>query len=749
MNMKQITSILALLLCCTACGTDYELPAATGDEATITLALQLSGDLPSATRSGLSTTDEVNIETVDVLLFRPNGGSGPVYYRTLRGRALSNPAGHTKRATVDIPISEYQTFDIDVLTNARDLLAATTLTPGDAKQTTLDKFTTSLAAGTKWTSNAIPMWGEATLTVMPGATRYLTVNLSRMVARIDVKNNAASGTFVLNSVYLYNYSTRGTLAPNLSAWSVTEQKATAPNPPAAGYGTTQTALAYTAADQPASASYMPDSLVQTIYTFEAPAGSTSTLSANTCLVLGGYYNGSSTETFYRVDFTTPSGSTVTYLPLLRNHRYTVSITSVSGAGCLSAADAFANPPTYLTTDIAMQAESDNYNVLFDGNTYLSVDKEQISMPCGIITDTLADNRNRITLKTDVATGWSATLYADAACTTPYTAAWLRLHTGSSTGTHVTGTTTGTIHQNGVLIDLYTTAENTATDATDRTAYVSINAGRLSWVIKVTQQRDVWAYSNIIYSGGKLIFAESAADNATIPGDVQGLMFKFGSLVALHGVLGSDGTRAYAPDVIMFYPPDMTTPPTTWYSIPYTTTGSTTAYTVDQFITDYPGTGYDAAAGIGDICRYISDQGWVKGKWRTPTSAEQRDLTAQQITTSIGTSQFDYTWTETDGTHRVPVGYLLGANAVDTDMNYMQGGIASTVRFFPCAGYREMYPWYQLGQANSMNFQGNYNSCTPHGLDWNYRIWLGDASVIEAVPSVVERPYAHTIRCIRQ
>ena len=52
------------------------------------------------------------------------------------------------------------------------------------------------------------------------------------------------------------------------------------------------------------------------------------MATNTCLIIGGSYQGNTTS-YYRVDFVDGGGN---FLPLLRNHRYLISIIEVVGDG---------------------------------------------------------------------------------------------------------------------------------------------------------------------------------------------------------------------------------------------------------------------------------------------------------------------------------------------------------------------------------------------------------------------------------
>ena len=150
--------------------------------------------------------------------------------------------------------------------------------------------------------------------------------------------------------------------------------------------------------------------------------------------------------------------------------------------------------------------------------------------------------------------------------------------------------------------------------------------------------DKWARSNIVWdaANSRLTFAVTEGDNATIPANSQGVFFKWGSLVAV-----SPTDYTYAPAKILFSINNMKY---AWLAIPYV--GNIPAEQIGKWVNDDTSeddfAGYDgftntggpgyaiSGANInkGDICRYISDQGWVQGRWRLPTAAEYDELLAK-------------------------------------------------------------------------------------------------------------------------
>jgi hypothetical protein len=383
---------------------DGEKPApVAGDEGRlVTLLLAVPG-LPAS--RGLDEPGENFIETVDVLLFKDD----KFYYRAI-GSNIDDDGGITKKKfNVRLPMG---TYGIVVLANARAALAgfapATVSTANIPRSTFLDSLAQVVqpyaGPNEKWTDkfSYIPMWGyykdgaSTTLTINEGATTLQPINLTRAIARVDVSVAlAAQGDFSLESVYLYNYSRAGSLAPAVyhdpgpgtnvdgydgNQWNILSipapegLKAVAPHLPAYAVKI-EGPLEYIVNDDPDDPEFV---YKQEIYTYEAAVGTPGTM-MNTCLVIGGYYDGSDTPTYYRVEFANKVSEPdqYQYLPLLRNYKYNVEIQEVNGHGYPRPGDAYANKPANIVVNIVPWDEGGMNDVEFNGQHYLAVDKSEL------------------------------------------------------------------------------------------------------------------------------------------------------------------------------------------------------------------------------------------------------------------------------------------------------------------------------------------------------------------------------------
>jgi hypothetical protein len=453
--------------------------------------LALSVPAPPDSR-GLTEAGENAVETVDVLLFK-----GEYFYYRAAGTKPDNDTKPYEIKNFTVKLPEGNNYKVVVLANAGALLdaypAGALATPGTVtRKALLGSLVQELdAPGHKWTTDFtfIPMWGyQDDLTIGPATDDpAATIALTRAIARVNiaVEDDATlRGKFSLSSARLYNYSRAGSLAPavetvnanvhgyDAAQWNGT--KATAPNlPGVAGLKVTAAPLEYAINGNPGAPVYLYE---QEIYTYEAAAGSATTLASNTCLVIGAYYNGA--LSYYRVDFAKEDG---TYLALLRNHGYNVKIVEAIAAGYASAKEAFDNPPSNLVVTIT---ENDGTLglVAFDEQNYLGAS-------AGEITIRRRAAGHQFTASTDVAAGWEVV----------GTSATGEFHEGFELA-WLTVTSSGLTEGKGdVTFDV---TEND-TDAR-RVGYIHLAAGRLRLSVKVVQRFvEVW-----IEGASELVFEPS-------------------------------------------------------------------------------------------------------------------------------------------------------------------------------------------------------------------------------------------------
>lgn len=298
-----------------------------------------------------------------------------------------------------------------------------------------------------------------------------------------------------------------------------------------------------------------------------------------------------------------------------------------------------------------------------------------------------------------------------------------------------------------------------------TRKITLNAGGFKRQITINNTGPVFAMSNIVkHSDGTLYFAE---DNAALTANktganltsAQGLMFRWGSLVGLEGVTAG----ACNASAVVFSPTEYTTTPTAWSATyppyqAYNTTGFTN--TRDEFTTAYPGVGYSAILGKGDICRYISDKGWVVGRWHIPTEKEVDQFRSSGKTglsniNMLGLkypaydSQFaTQTTTDINGKTQMTYGYYFGPGVRTHTSNTITNTITNvSIIPFPASGYRQATDGnlkYEDGTALALA-GGYYWMSSVFGTYFNKAYAFNNFSV-----SMKEYDHgnAFSVRCVR-
>ncbi len=476
-----------------------------------------------ATRA-LSATGEWDVDPGDVWVLMFDAATTR-YAGHFKGAVTTGPTanGTNGGATLDFEVTlpMGDPCNLMVVANAGEILAgcSAALTKDNTQSQVEKALTATMTAGGWATGHTdgeaaklFPMWGYATgvkiddFRADTGSGKYFfrennPLGLVRMVAKVDVKlGTAAAGKFILQQVYVYNYNTRGRLAPDTAAAAAAGLDWTfegiAPADRAAYLNSKQIISLPPASTQggkagdPASASapiirtVTGGALEREIYLFEASESDPPTNSTaywnSPCLVIGGKYDGSTETTYYRVDFAVrQNDETWKYVPLKRNNSYTVVIEDITSPGATDPDDARKTIPANINAQIVEWSGPSEIKIVVTDNIYmLGVSHDSFTFMKD--AQTAASSYNKFTVVTDHYDGWTARVKnsADPADTTPVD--WLSLGTA---GTKTTGEpspnryTTG-----GTEIDLIATENG----GTQRTAWIHVAAGRMTYKVKVTQ-----------------------------------------------------------------------------------------------------------------------------------------------------------------------------------------------------------------------------------------------------------------------
>lgn len=324
------------------------------------------------------------------------------------------------KITAVTPLSDHQTGTISAkLKKTTDPVSLvlyanvegtwTTPAPGTKKVDVANSLTFTVPAGKAWAAGGLlPMWGEANKVPLDfdnpssiiGAGKIL--HLIRAVARIDVglnlkaltnsgakdkdfdetaqplKGKDESGnevTYTLKSVALYRAADKGLIAPsdvNIGSEGYDALKHTPVLP--TGVSAVNHSLSDVSDNIVKRSLYVPETV--------NPQDKDIKLSDRPRLVVGlGRSDWDNKVTYYPIDFLAKDGTkgTFSYLHLLRNVRYKVSLLGVSGPGFDKPEDALEAAATRLRYVVIPFAESDMDKVAYDGPYSLSVDEDLLEV----------------------------------------------------------------------------------------------------------------------------------------------------------------------------------------------------------------------------------------------------------------------------------------------------------------------------------------------------------------------------------
>ncbi len=184
----------------------------------------------------------------------------------------------------------------------------------------------------------------------------------RAVARVDVEKDLAADSRPLRieSVRVYRANDKIQIAPD-EAVDEESPRVAAPSV-FAGAVKSQTPIVTTAGEpDPVSIAgiYLPEA--------DGETDPSAQLTEATCIVVGGYYDGGSSPTYYRIDFN-PGLEGHPFGQILRNYRYVFRIRKVTGPGWSDPALAAVNRAASIVAEIRPW-ENFTTEMYFEGDNY--------------------------------------------------------------------------------------------------------------------------------------------------------------------------------------------------------------------------------------------------------------------------------------------------------------------------------------------------------------------------------------------
>lgn len=464
-------------------------PADRSDAFEFTVKLDVPGH--SAVESkAMSLSDEKYIRELDVLVFAENNGTEYFLYRT-HGTDISGD-GNDKSFKVYLRKSDPDVLHrVVVLANLRDEIDAagpfrSSMTKGEMlKAITFEAADEWPVSGSGF--RPIPMWGQSTglfeVNSSAAASGFGTIRMLRSLARIDVGVNLkkesgdymAEGMgdmFKISRVNVYNANTSGYAAPGegvLSGSPYTRVSA----------ATATTYINAGKLEYPLGTAGF--GLIREIYVAES-AKPAQPADKPLFLVVGGYYDGSTTETFYRIDLFDANQTGYVHYDVMRNYRYGVNIIEVSKPGYSQESTAASSKPANMVVEVTCEPE-DVGDFVYNGQYMLGVSTRKFDLG-------KFSAGNELTVAADHPDGWNYALSTSATEVVHGNYYWVENLTRSG---------------DKLTFDL---ASDVADTPEGRTVYLHITSGALSRVVEITQtsfeelRLDVSPVNELLFESGK-------------------------------------------------------------------------------------------------------------------------------------------------------------------------------------------------------------------------------------------------------
>ncbi len=385
----------ALLASCTEELSSEVIPGSGGGkagESEVTLKLQVPGAATGNTRA-ITADAEKKVDDLYILAFKvdPDTRNETFEYYVAAKRLTGADGNGQSTWTASLKVKEYKQTFVMVAnaqnTNSKvneqigNLVKEGNSKVGLEKMEVLEGLAETLSPneienGFDAANHALTMYGQTEpVKIGLDKTTTLTVALHRIVARVQVKfdgNAAVAAKFSAQEVYLYNFNNRARVIPAfLQETTDTDYEQTATIPDGAElYPKTQdgteTVPTYTVTN---------NAVENTIYMFEAAQPQAMTDAEKhlkrPCLIVKGVYEGKSC--YYRVDFAKhPAKGDVTYMDIVRNHSYNITVTNVSGRGSDTAHEALKSKAVNITASVIEWNDNTVGNIEFEGDRVLGI-----------------------------------------------------------------------------------------------------------------------------------------------------------------------------------------------------------------------------------------------------------------------------------------------------------------------------------------------------------------------------------------
>lgn len=358
--MRKFISILAVILFFISCNDEVEIPA--GNDAGDGIKVRMVITIPfstgySKTKAGIGEPiHESVISEVQVLVFED---------RKYRYRVPGISINSNTEQTTFTALLKASPLPVEllILANTDEAVISNEPSSGDSKDVVKKKINRQFD---NLASN-FPMYGEYEFPAGLSSTEkqeITGIKMLRSIARVDVIATEAMN-FRLAEVKAYRANSSLQVIPD-EAGSVKVTTPSVPDESTANVNSRMFSVAEEDGNEFSAQLYLPEAT--------SPAESDRVSNA-TCVVVGGYYNGSDKMSYYRMDFD-PDNKENSFGQILRNHKYIFNVKKVSAPGWDNPDDAANNRSAHIMVEV-QQWDDNTIDMSFDGEHHFGVSSREI------------------------------------------------------------------------------------------------------------------------------------------------------------------------------------------------------------------------------------------------------------------------------------------------------------------------------------------------------------------------------------
>lgn len=380
-------TLISGLATLSACQADEPPALQVAETNAVEFELQTTPAQPKAAQTRIpSVTRENEIQTLDVLAF---DAEDRFYRHFPAGELYTIDGGGKWLYRLQLTQEEAQGLRFVFFANLHDEVAQAV---ADGRITKKDDLYRQIKfANSNWTthSDPFPMWGETpdTYDISTAEQALNRISMLRAVSTVDVVLNGTAteafglSNFKLACVKVCDVPLTGYAAPAPSHFEWAEQQIGVQR---VNEYVVKKATVVEDADRMSfqtEGSTTTNALRGKIIVPESDAEGT----WNTTFLIGGYYEGSTRISWYRLNLGKQDEKTGEMRPadLLRNQHYTLNITHVTQAGYDTPEEAYAHYPENIHATLELRPEAEGLSqVVYDAGSYLATDKTELYVAAG-------------------------------------------------------------------------------------------------------------------------------------------------------------------------------------------------------------------------------------------------------------------------------------------------------------------------------------------------------------------------------